>query len=215
MKKAIVAIVIIFSYLTSFSTATIPKNFSQKKFDEFTKKYGERASKRLLLWDDLIESAKDKKLLYKLKMVNDFFNKMPYKLDSIHWKKTDYWASPFEFLGTGAGDCEDYAIAKYFTLRQLDIEDRKLRIVYVKLLRKSSRYEQAHMVLTYYHKPNATPIVLDNINKRLKLATKREDLKPVYSFNASGLWRAKNKGKTSQRVGNNNLKSWKDLMSRF
>ncbi|WP_228150823.1 hypothetical protein [Malaciobacter marinus] len=84
MKRTIVAVVITFLFLASFSTATIPKNFSQEKFNEFTKKYGKKASKRVLLWDDLIESAKDKKLLYKLKMVNDFFNKIPYKLDSIH-----------------------------------------------------------------------------------------------------------------------------------
>ena len=63
------------------------------------------------------------------------------------------------------------------------------------------------------YKPGATPIVLDNINKKLQLATKRTDLKPVYSFNADGLWQAKNKG--SVKVGRNNLRSWKDLMSRF
>jgi len=71
------------------------------------------------------------------------------------------------------------------------------------------------MVLTYYHKPGATPIVLDNINKKLKLASKRTDLRPIYSFNAGGLWQAKNKGKTSLRVGSNNLKNWKSLMSRI
>ncbi len=215
MKKAFIAIVLIFSSFISFSTATVPKNFTQEKFDEFKKKYGEKVSERLILWDNLIETAKKEKLLYKLKMVNDFFNKITYKLDSVHWGKNDYWASPFEFLGTGAGDCEDYAIAKYYTLRQLGIPDEKLRIVYVKLLRKNSKFEQAHMVLTYYHSPDSTPIVLDNVNKKLVLANKRNDLKPVYSFNASGLWRAQNKGQTSQRVGNNNLESWKDLMSRF
>ncbi|AXH14273.1 transglutaminase-like cysteine peptidase [Malaciobacter mytili] len=215
MKKAFIAIVLIFSSFISFSTATVPKNFTQSKFDEFKEKYGEKASQRLTLWDNLIENAKKEKLLYKLKMVNDFFNKITYKLDSVHWGKNDYWASPFEFLGTGAGDCEDYAIAKYYTLRQLGIPDDKLRIVYVKLLRKNSKFEQAHMVLTYYHTPDSTPIVLDNVNKKLVLANKRNDLKPVYSFNASGLWRAQNKGQTSQRVGNNNLESWKDLMSRF
>jgi len=71
------------------------------------------------------------------------------------------------------------------------------------------------MVLTYYHKPGVTPVVLDNVNKTLKLATKRPDLKPVYSFNAQGLWQAKNKGKTSELVGKNNLKSWKNLMNRI
>ncbi len=215
MRKVFIAIVLIFSSFISFSTATIPKNFTQKKFDEFEKKYGEEVSKRLILWDNLIEKAKNEKLLYKLKMVNDFFNKVTYKLDPVHWGKVDYWATPFEFLGTGAGDCEDYAIAKYYTLRLLGVPEEKLRIVYVKLLRKNSQFEQAHMVLTYYHTPDSTPIVLDNVNKKLVLANKRDDLKPVYSFNASGLWRAQSKGQTSQRVGNNNLESWKDLMSRF
>ncbi|RXJ87210.1 transglutaminase-like cysteine peptidase [Arcobacter sp. CECT 8985] len=213
MKKAIFTVVLSFFILTSISIAKNPINFSQKKINEFTKKYGEKAKKRLLLWDNLIEVAKHKDILHKLKLVNDFFNKIKYERDITHWGKVDYWASPFEFLGSGAGDCEDYAIAKYFTLRQLGIKDKKLRIVYVKLKTRNSKYEQAHMVLTYYHKPNATPIVLDNVNKRLKLATRRPDLKPVYSFNANGLWRAKNKG--SQRVGKNNLKSWKNLMSRI
>ncbi len=71
------------------------------------------------------------------------------------------------------------------------------------------------MVLTYYHNPDSTPIVLDNIDKRLQLATKRTDLLPVYSFNASGLWQAKNKGQTSVKVGANNLSNWKSLMTRI
>jgi hypothetical protein len=71
------------------------------------------------------------------------------------------------------------------------------------------------MVLNYYHKENQPPIVLDNINKKLKLATARTDLKPVYSFNAVGLWKAQNKGKTEQNMGSNNLKNWKSLMEKI
>ena len=88
-----------------------------------------------------------------------------------------------------------------------------MRITYVIYQKANSRFEQAHMVLTYYHKTGAEPVILDNIDTRLQLASKRSDLKPVYSFNASGLWQAKTKGET--RVGNNNLKSWQDLMTRF
>lgn len=214
MKQLFIALFMLVSCFSTFSTATVPINFSQKKLDTFNKKYGQKATKRLLLWDKLLVTAKDKKTLQKLKAVNDFFNQIRYKLDPKHWGKKDYWASPFEFLGTGAGDCEDYAIAKYFSLRKLGIPEKKLRITYVKY-KGRGRYAQAHMVLTYYHKPNSTPIVLDNINKKLKLANKRKDLKPIYSFNASGLWQAQNKGQSSKRVGNNNLKSWKDLMSRI
>ena len=161
----------------------------------------------------MIQTSRNEPLLNQIKNVNDFFNELTYKTDLMHWKKKDYWATPFEFIGTGAGDCEDYAIAKYFSLIKLGISEDKLRITYVIYQKANSRFEQAHMVLTYYHKTGAEPVILDNIDTRLQLASKRSDLKPVYSFNASGLWQAKTKGET--RVGNNNLKSWQDLMTRF
>lgn len=215
MKLSIIIFSITISILFSSLSAKKTFNISQAKLNSFTKKYGSKAKKRIIIWDKILQSTKNKSTLEKLKTVNNFFNKIKYKRDIKHWKKRDYWASPFEFLGSGAGDCEDYAIAKYFTLRELGIPDKKLRITYVKLLQKRTKYEQAHMVLTYYHKTNSTPIVLDNVNKKLKLATKRLDLKPVYSFNATGLWKAKNKGKSSIKVGRNNLRSWKDLMNRI
>lgn len=215
MKKNFQYFILILLTFFTASLAVKTFNISEEKLIAFTKKYGENAEKRVLLWDNMIEQAKSKDTLNQLKDVNDFFNRINYKIDLKHWGKEDYWAAPFEFLGTGAGDCEDYAIAKYYSLRKLGIPEEKLRITYVKLLRAGTKYEQAHMVLTYYHKPNATPVVLDNVNKKLKLATKRTDLKPVYSFNAQGLWQAKNKGKTSKFVGANNLKSWKDLMTRI
>jgi predicted transglutaminase-like cysteine proteinase len=190
-------------------------NISSKQLKKIERKYGKKARQRVILWDRMLESAKNKSTLKKLKIVNSFFNKITYKRDSVHWKKNDYWASPFEFLGTGAGDCEDYAIAKYFALRKLGIPDEKLKITYVTYKRTHTKYETAHMVLNYYHSPNKPPIVLDNINKKLKLATQRKDLKPVYSFNAVGLWKAQNKGKTEVNVGNNNLKNWKSMMERI
>jgi predicted transglutaminase-like cysteine proteinase len=201
--------------VSSLLIANIPVNISIQKLIKIEKKYGPKAKQRVLLWDSMLQSAKGKTTLEKLKIVNDFFNKIQYKRDIIHWKKKDYWASPFEFLGTGAGDCEDYAIAKYFALRQLGIADSKLKITYVKLSRRGTKYEEAHMVLNYYHKTNQPPVVLDNINKRLMLATKRKDLKPVYSFNAVGLWKAQNKGKTEVSMGSNNLKNWKSMMERI
>jgi len=215
MERKLLYFFLLIFILISSSIAIKTFNISPEKLQEFTNKYGENAEKRVLLWDSMIESAKSKDTLNQLKDVNDFFNKIKYKVDLQHWGKNDYWAAPFEFIGTGAGDCEDYAIAKYYSLRKLGIPEEKLRITYVKLLQRGTKYEQAHMVLTYYHNPGSTPVVLDNVNKKLKLATKRTDLKPVYSFNAQGLWQAKNKGKTSKLVGKNNLSSWKDLMTRI
>uniref|UniRef100_UPI0040482FE4 transglutaminase-like cysteine peptidase n=1 Tax=Aliarcobacter sp. TaxID=2321116 RepID=UPI0040482FE4 len=203
----------IFPFLSLFLNATKTFHITDSQLKSIENKYGSSAKLRVETWDSLIESSKKESVLNKIKNVNDFFNKITYKTDPEHWKQKDYWATPFEFMGTGAGDCEDYAIAKYFSLIKLGIPDEKLRITYVTYKKSNSKYEQAHMVLTYYHKTGVEPIVLDNIDKRLQLASKRTDLKPVYSFNASGLWQAKTKGET--RVGSNNLKSWKDLMDRF
>jgi len=214
MAKLYISFLVV-TVLLSMLLAKSSVNISEKQLIQIEKKYGKKARKRVLLWDRMIESAKNKATLKKLKIVNSFFNKIKYKRDISHWKKNDYWASPFEFLGTGAGDCEDYAIAKYFALRKLGIPDSKLKITYVKYNRKNTKFEEAHMVLNYYHSVNKPPIILDNINKKLKLATQRKDLKPVYSFNAVGLWKAQNKGKESVSVGNNNLKNWKSMMERI
>jgi len=85
----------------------------------------------------------------------------------------------------------------------------------VKILPLQKGKSIAHMVLNYYHKPTSTPIILDSLNKKLKLSTKRKDLRPVYSFNATGLWEAKNKTANFQSKGKNQLKKWQSMMSRI
>jgi len=212
MKKLIL-ITLFLSFTSYLFSAYSTKNISAENFKKIKKKYGKKAEKRVLLWDKMLEKAKGKKTVRQLKSVNDFFNKIKYMSDKKVWKKEDYWASPFEFLGVGAGDCEDFAIAKYFALRALGVPDKKLKITYVKLKQRGKSV--AHMVLNYYHKPTSTPIILDSANKSLKLATKRKDLKPIYSFNASGLWEAKNKTKSLKSKGKNKLKKWQSMMSRI
>jgi len=214
MKNIFSIVLIVFLSIYLFGVARLV-NISQSNLKKIENKYGPKAAQRVRLWDKMLVKNKNKKIIYKLKAVNDFFNRIKYMSDKKVWKKTDYWASPFEFLGVGAGDCEDYAIAKYFALRILGVPDKKLKITYVKLKQRGSKYEQAHMVLNYYNKATSTPIVLDNVNKKLKLASKRKDLKPIYSFNASGLWAAQNKTKSLRSQGKNKLKKWQSMMSRI
>jgi len=123
-------------------------------------------------WEKMMNKAKNEKILTKLKLVNDYFNKFKYKSDLENWKKEDYWASPLEFMTLKTGDCEDYAIAKFFTLKRLGIKEKKLSLIYTKL----AKTNQSHIVLAYSHKANFVPIILDNINKKLQLSTKRKDL---------------------------------------
>lgn len=213
MQKILFISFVLISFFSLFSTASKTFNITESQLNSIENKFGIQGKNRVEEWDAMLESSKEETTLNKIKNVNDFFNKITYKTDLSHWRQKDYWATPFEFMGSGAGDCEDYAIAKYFSLIKLGIPDEKLRITYVSYKKVNSKFEQAHMVLTYYHKTGVEPVVLDNIDKTLQVASKRTDLKPVYSFNASGLWQAKTKGEA--RVGNNELKSWKDLMSRF
>jgi predicted transglutaminase-like cysteine proteinase len=175
-------------------------------------KHGDRAERRLIEWQNLLRSAKNLPEKDKLYKVNDFFNLNALFVDDIiHWKVEDYWATPLEFLATGAGDCEDFAIAKYFTLKELGVNENKMRITYVKAL----RLNQAHMVLTYFETPKSVPKVLDNLIPDIRPATQRSDLLPVYSFNGTGLWIAKSRN-AGKRVGNSSrLSLWNDLNLRM
>ena len=177
--------------------------------------FGPVAKTRLTGWRDLLNSPKYKKLPEeeKLRAVNDFMNLTQFVSDLKHWGKEDYWATPVEFLSTDAGDCEDYSIAKYFTLRALGVPDEKLRITYVK---ETVIYNEAHMVLAYFPAPDAEPLVLDNINPTLLPASRRNDLVPVYSFNGSGLWLAKEQTGRGQSVGSSDrIGHWRDLQARL
>ena len=161
-------------------------------------------------WQSIIDKMKVAEIESKLYEINNFFNKIPYYTDLEHWGKPDYWATPVEMLGTNGGDCEDYVIAKYFSLRALGIPDSKLRMMFVTALRQN----QAHMVLAYYPEPNAIPLILDNINPRILPANERRDLRPVYSFNGEGLYKAKAQGRGT-KLGNSRHKMWDDLTSRI
>lgn len=176
------------------------------------KKYNKFARERVEAWQKLIMTSQNLSDLEKLTVVNRFFNSNMIFIDDIAlWGKEDYWATPLEALSIGAGDCEDYSIAKYFTLKQLGVDEEKLRITYVKAV----NIGQAHMVLTYFENKRATPLVLDNLDIEIKPANLRTDLVPVYSFNGDGLWLAKSRGE-GKRVGNaSRLSLWEDLAKRM
>jgi len=151
----------------------------------------------------------------RLRAVNDFYNqRLAYVEDVDNWGQVDYWASPLESLGKGAGDCEDYAIGKYFTLTSLGIPHAKLRMVYVRAsLPDAPNGFVAHMVLAYYPTPDAEPLVLDNLQPVIRPAGQRPDLTPVFSFNAEGLWQ----GVGSIRANGDpltRLSKWREVLMR-
>ena len=195
--------VLIFTALAMADNAGL----SQKLLDYVYENYGSRAMDRLLGWEALIKNNKEKGDAEKLKLVNEFFNQIRFVSDKRHWKKEDYWATPVELLATNGGDCEDFSIAKYFTLKEMGVPVKNMLITYV----KSLELDQAHMVLTYYQTENSEPLVLDNLTNDIKPASEREDLVPVYSFNGDGLWLSKERGRGTLVGDASRINLWKDL----
>lgn len=163
---------------------------------------------RVASWNALIEKGKDWSDQRRLEMANDFVNQLVFVDDIQHWKQQDYWATPLETIVSGGGDCEDFSIAKYFTLTGMGMDEDKLRLTYVKAL----RLNQAHMVVSYYSNPKAMPLVLDNLNTRILPANERDDLWPVYSFNGKGLWLNKKNHDADLLDNSERISLWQKLL---
>ena len=165
---------------------------------------------RVADWHTLMREKRDIPEMEKLESVNSFFNKLEFVDDLYHWGREDYWATPQEMLTSNGGDCEDFATAKYFTLRNLEIPDVKMRLTYV----KSLKLKQPHMVLSFYQNPTAEPLVLDSLVDDILFASQRPDLLPIYSFNGQGYWLTRKQ--SSERLGrSDNLSLWQELRQRF
>ncbi|MDP1690484.1 MAG: transglutaminase-like cysteine peptidase [Burkholderiaceae bacterium] len=170
---------------------------------------GPRAVAALPSLQALLQQGGDDEV--KLDAVNTYFNRRIAWVDDAQvWGQADYWASPLETLAQGRGDCEDYTIAKYFSLLAMGIPDARLRLVYVRA--QIGGASQAHMVLAYYAQPDAEPLILDNLITTLRPASRRPDLVPVFSFNSEGLWQ----GVGSQSAGDPQarLSRWREVLAK-
>jgi predicted transglutaminase-like cysteine proteinase len=181
----------------------------------YVRLFGTAARDRLAAWADMARGEKAaprmRRLiqasgseLESLQVVNSFFNRIPYLSDASHWAAEDYWATPAETVASHGGDCEDYSIAKYFLLKEAGVPVERLRITYVKAL----KLNQAHMVLAYYAAPGADPLILDNLEDRVKNASDRPDLVPVYSFNDDDVVLVRDPRKSNPLQ----IRAWRDLL---
>ncbi|MFT4993264.1 MAG: putative transglutaminase-like cysteine proteinase [Paraglaciecola sp.] len=189
---------------------SLPPLDGEKIVASLKKSYGPRAERRGIAWLKLMEQKANRSEYVILEEVNLFFNLFEFVDDIALWGVKNYWATPVEFIGVNGGDCEDYAIAKYFTLLELGIPDEKMRISMVKAV----KLNQYHMVLAYYATPETMPLILDNLDT-IKPADKRKDLIPIYSFNGGQLWLNKEKGRGVLSGNSSRLKRWRDLRQRM
>lgn len=137
-------------------------------------------------WDAFVESVRDKPPMAQLRAVNKRLNNATYVVDAVNWGKKDYWAAPAEFLQR-FGDCEDYAIFKYKTLKMLGWAEEDLRIVAVNDL----NLKVGHAVLIVFteHKSKRTAFLLDNQIKRVVNASFVKHYQPIYSLNQDHWWK--------------------------
>lgn len=180
-----------------------------------SQRYGDSGAASVAAWRDVLSQTAGQPDVVKLRRVNDFFNRRTrFGDDTDIWGKPDYWATPLETLGRAQGDCEDFAIAKYVTLKLLGVAPEKLRLTYVKarIGGPQSMTVQAHMVLSYYPAPDDEPLVLDNLISDIRPASRRPDLITIFGFNAEGLWvgGVAPRGNASQR-----LSKWQAVLVRM
>lgn len=167
---------------------------------------------RLIKYLQLKKRVKDFKLIRKLSHVNAFYNKILPIDDAKKYLVDDHWSTPKEFLINGRGDCEDYAIAKYFTLLETGIPKEKLFLSVVKV-KGETNY---HMVLLYIENKKAMPLVLDNLSFKVLPFDKRKDLQAKFIFNEKSAYILKNK-KIYKKVKINwgKVDKWQVLLDRI
>lgn len=203
------------SHLLVVSTIIYADSLSQlnenKIISALQNTYGDRASLRGKAWFKTMRTAQKLPEMEKLTKINSFFNLLRFVDDSKLWGEKNYWATPLEFIGANGGDCEDFAISKYFSLLEVGVPDEKMRITMVKAV----KLNQYHMVVAYYETPSSIPLILDNIDGRIKPANQRNDLIPVYSFNGKQLWLNKEKGQGVLAGKSERLKRWSNLNQRM
>lgn len=182
---------------------------TERLMDAYTRRFGPAARTRLEGWKRYAAQQRGAALPVEdlLLDVNRTLNRIRFVDDMEHWGELDYWATPAESVASDGGDCEDFAIAKYFLLKELGIPIARLRMTYV----KATKLNQPHMVLAYYPRPDAEPLVLDNLEDAVRPASQRSDLIPVYSFNDEEVW-IESRGRSGSP---RQIRNWNSLMERL
>lgn len=196
---------IILSFLSIHSFGFNEGPIGEDVIKKAERKYGGLIVSRYLEYNKLLAKAQHTSARGKLKVVNDFINQIPFQSDITNWKEEDYWATPLELLARNKGDSEDYVIAKYFALKTLGIDTKKLYFTYV----NSTKFNRPHMVLSYFEMPASEPLILDNMDPEILTASKRRDLTPVYNFNPSS-----GESKDKQDLKQSTHKKWEKLNKR-
>jgi predicted transglutaminase-like cysteine proteinase len=132
-------------------------------------------------WTRLVRELRGLSDRDKIERVNAALNRYPYTPSWKNWDESNYWETPFEFLHK-SGQCQDYAIAKFMTLRAAGMPSERLRIVVL----RDTRLQLDHAVVVAYVDGEA--LMLDNQFPRVMRPSQVSQYRPYYSINESGWW---------------------------
>ena len=132
-------------------------------------------------WGEFIEKLADAPPMEQLDDINRYMNEAPYITDPRNYRVSDFWATPKQFFDRD-GDCEDYAIAKFTSLRALGWDNAHMRIVVVQDL----NLKIAHAILAVY--VDGEVWILDNQLRQIVNADSIRHYRPLFSLNEVSWW---------------------------
>ncbi len=138
-------------------------------------------------WFSQFDSLKHKSIEEKATAVEKAANAyITYASDNDFYQSEEYLASPLETIMNKKGDCEDYAILKYYALRYLGVPAENMYLVFV----PQSGPEGHAILLVNTNGPGQTPDYLDLDNHRDTSLKRGKDLpyKAYYLINETGYW---------------------------
>ena len=137
------------------------------------------AARRFLL---IVDEVRARSGAARIETANRLINTaIRYMSDLAQHSTVDVWSAPLAALGTGRGDCEDYAIAKYVVLREAGVPEHDLRV----LLVRDRNVREDHAVLAI--RSGETWTVLDNRNSALAPDSELGHFKPLYALDSDGV----------------------------
>jgi predicted transglutaminase-like cysteine proteinase len=196
------------SFLISLHSHVAAFEVSEKLLEKVREEHGTVAVTRLRNWKSMVKHSDARLDTEKLALVNEFINRAHRVNDRDSWHKTDTRADPLEFLVNHSGDGQDFAIAKLFTLHQMGVDLAKMRISYV----KSNGQNRPHTVLAYFASPTAEPLILDNIERRIKPSSARADLEPIYLFDPRDVLLVEGASRQLPEEKSNHIVKWQNLL---
>jgi len=204
-----IKILLLLLFLFKSVNASSYPSFTNHELSNIQKKFGSIAKNRVVDYTETMNTIKHYPKKKQLIRVNFYLNQLLPQVDLLNQNQIDYWETPKEFLIRGYGDCEDYAIIKYFTLLKLGFSHDKLFLTTV-----YEKYTgQLHMVLSYFESKNKPPLILDNLSFRILDIKQRNDLKVDKFINSDGVYKL-SRYNNLIKVSNEH-KKFKGLMKRI